>query len=542
MGNEQQIRSVSRPSIEKNHLYIRKPLELDRTRSNKNPQAPIDSLISKEIASNTSSSMQCTLCSMFNLGVFGIFIAEKRTSATRSPAGSKRDTTDEAVSIFTVTYYPSAWLRFLVFTLSWQINPVPFVQLRIPQYLPPDAEVFIAVRNGECSKIQTLIMESKASIYDVVAPYGLSLLNLAIIYGQMEACLLLISLGVHRVPLVNLHSAEKDLWKFWEEYKSWQCALSPSQILGDHGLQMSSQPQRLALNWIYQSSTWEFWDFSRLHKSTLMLSNEDISEVLKNSSLDMDEVDGFGRSAVHLAVYAQNKLALVALIDHGAKLNLQDYTGKMPIHIAASSGSVDFITLLVQGQANVNAQDQLGNTALAYACMEGYRDVVEALLDFGADINMKNFIGESPIRYAIFADNFELTTLLHQRGASFTSKDMWGSSMLHLAIRFNAHRVLRYLLQTVRIRTDGKYNSGKTTFHILAESADTETITIFFKQGEPKLDILSKDNNGLTALDFIERKQWHDITKDLLIDLFLPLTCKEEEGMQFFDALEYQLG
>jgi len=322
------------------------------------------------------------------------------------------------------------------------------------------------------------------------------------------------------IPIVNADSASSDLKQFWEGFLSWKLAISASEILKDHGFQMSSCPQAKALMWIGHELSWNVWQLSRLHKRILSLNNENLTMLAQDPYCDLNETDAFGRTAVHLATYVQNASAVDILVSLGADLNIRDSTGKMPLHIAVSLESSALIKKILLARADINARDQLGNTPLAHACCQGLFDIVEVLLDAGADIDAANLVGETPLRYAIFGDHLDVVKLLHERGASFLTKDVWGSTTLHLAVRFNSYRVLHYLLDNIKMRTDEKYKSGKTIFHIVAESAHEETILTFFSKCTPAVDIRLKDKDGWTALDYIERKHNGDQTKHMLTEIF----------------------
>ena len=96
---------------------------------------------------------------------------------------------------------------------------------------------------------------------------------------------------------------------------------------------------------------------------------------------------------------SESSLATVqALIDAGAKLDLQDFEGSTALHVAALWSSTESLEATVQALidagANVDLQDQNEWTALhhaaRYSSSESSLATVQALIDAGADIDLNS--------------------------------------------------------------------------------------------------------------------------------------------------------
>ena len=78
----------------------------------------------------------------------------------------------------------------------------PTTTLSFPKIVPPDAEIAICIREGKPERIKELLVDGSASPADIVGPYGMTTLSLAISYGQHEVCRLLVAMGAHKYALI----------------------------------------------------------------------------------------------------------------------------------------------------------------------------------------------------------------------------------------------------------------------------------------------------------------------------------------------------
>ena len=89
-----------------------------------------------------------------------------------------------------------------------------------------------------------------------------------------------------------------------------------------------------------------------------------------------------------------------------------DEDGQTALHLAADKGHVDCVNLLLQNGANPNAADTSGISALEAAVIGGNVDVVRILLDAGGDPDQKDIDGETPRTCAEDDDDEEMKILL----------------------------------------------------------------------------------------------------------------------------------
>ncbi|XTI95540.1 hypothetical protein V2W45_1504141, partial [Cenococcum geophilum] len=154
--------------------------------------------ISRSIAPLTPLDADCNvscqcLChratfQMFTLlyGLLGILHIERIGQPILSPACNTHTYRKRCTSSTRISYYLPSLKKCFTINLRIRQNESFSFTLSIPRVRPPDDDLFLSIRNGECDYIKTILDEGRASVGDILAPYGLSPLYLAVLYGQMQ--------------------------------------------------------------------------------------------------------------------------------------------------------------------------------------------------------------------------------------------------------------------------------------------------------------------------------------------------------------------
>jgi ankyrin repeat protein len=133
----------------------------------------------------------------------------------------------------------------------------------------------------------------------------------------------------------------------------------------------------------------------------------------------------------------------IALIDHGADIEMRDNKGCTPLYIAARYQRYDVLLDLMDRGANIDAKDNQGRTPLSVAAENGNINSCLALLERGADVNSKDNDGCTPLHAAsnvdgkMYAANnlyLDICLALINRGADIGAKDNDGMSVLSRAV------------------------------------------------------------------------------------------------------------
>jgi ankyrin repeat protein len=371
--------------------------------------------------------------------------------------------------------------------------------------LPPDSDVFVYIRAGRIEELKTLLIEGRASILDIAAPFGFSTLSLALSYGRMDIYELLLSAGANRCSPVFPDTTGIHLFEFWIKFASPDYKMSAAAILQDDIHHTASVMDARLLDRMLTYPNLESSSFTRLHKCVLGLTTESLRSILPTVS-DIDEVDSVGRTALHLAAYKNDAHTMTLLLSWGADPEIIDHTGKTPLHISASLGSVPCTTALAAHGADLHARDQFGRTPLHHACKLGHLPVVQALLSCKADSEATDFSGDTPLINANFGGNLTIIQLLSQHQANLSHRDEIGFTIVHDTIWFNLHEALQAHLD-VPLRVDQKLQNGKSTLHLLAEEGDEATMRIFLasaRNGLDRLVVEDRDDRGRTAVDYLK--------------------------------------
>ncbi|CAH2400998.1 ankyrin repeat domain-containing protein [Mesorhizobium ventifaucium] len=144
---------------------------------------------------------------------------------------------------------------------------------------------------------------------------------------------------------------------------------------------------------------------------------------------NINEADGGGWSALHLAALNARTAAVEALIEHPAiDVNSRNKWKSTPLSLASARGHYESILALVKHpEIEINARaDYYGRTALIEAAKNGHLDVVKLLVENGADVNLTDKTGRNnALIEATKGRHYEVAGyLLDSRKMNFLNKDM----------------------------------------------------------------------------------------------------------------------
>lgn len=85
-----------------------------------------------------------------------------------------------------------------------------------------------------------------------------------------------------------------------------------------------------------------------------------ISNLLRDDSTLVDDLDGYSRTALMWACHAGHVTCARVLLNHGASLDLTDWCGDTALHEACSKGHKDLASMLLEQGADPIIRDQWG--------------------------------------------------------------------------------------------------------------------------------------------------------------------------------------
>ena len=111
-----------------------------------------------------------------------------------------------------------------------------------------------------------------------------------------------------------------------------------------------------------------------------------VSALLKNGA-DVNAKNGYGESALVLALKGNYDKTAALLIKRGADINIKDSNGNTLLMLAAQNGLKKSAKLMIKKGADVNAAGFEGITPLMMASRHGYGDIVHMFIKKGAAVN-----------------------------------------------------------------------------------------------------------------------------------------------------------
>jgi ankyrin repeat protein len=183
------------------------------------------------------------------------------------------------------------------------------------------------------------------------------------------------------------------------------------------------------------------------------------------------------------AMQARDAIAVRALLEQGAPVNVAQADGVTALHWAAHWNDPHVAALLIRAGANVNAVDEHGVTPLSLACVNASAAMVDGLLKAGADPGLALASGETVLMTAARTGNAAVVKLLLARGADVQAKEREsGQTALMWAVAENHLEVVRLLLQQgadVHARSDG----GFTPLLFAAQQGSVAIATVLLAAG-----------------------------------------------------------
>ncbi len=225
--------------------------------------------------------------------------------------------------------------------------------------------------------------------------------------------------------------------------------------------------------------------------------NKIINLLLAHDKVMIDHADEDGKTALHLAAYRSNVVAVRKLIEKGANPNIIDKEGQSPLHLAANrerNGNVIMDLLLAHSKVKVDDVDGKGQTALHFAAYKSNDNVVKYLIDKGANPNIYDKSGRSPLHVAAQErkGNPIIDLILEAQKVKgigdVNDQIKQGRTALHFAAAYSNEITAEHLINkgaNVNCRT----NAGLTPLHYAALGAEDMDIIDLLLQNINERDI-----------------------------------------------------
>ena len=166
-------------------------------------------------------------------------------------------------------------------------------------------------------------------------------------------------------------------------------------------------------------------DASYLHFCAFFGSREVLKLLLEKHTdiVKIDQKDGEGNTALHLASRNGYSTCVSLLIQKGAKVDEINKAKRTPLFVAIQNAPEELIYNLIRAGADVNAEDRRGLTPLFIASIEGRDTLIPILVNNGANVDARNRFYQTPLMLACKAGNAAAVRELLLSGASLDAKD-----------------------------------------------------------------------------------------------------------------------
>lgn len=253
--------------------------------------------------------------------------------------------------------------------------------------------------------------------------------------------------------------------------------------------------------------------------------------ILGLPGIDVNAVDGLGRTALHHACLREKPEAAKILMAHGASCTAYDAEGMTALHSAMVLGNSDMLQAYDEAQGSFSDWDartrESGDTLLHAAVRGGMEMSIEKLLSLGADLTLTDMQGRSPLHLAIELEKTDLALMLvsnvtARKISLDTLVDMKGHTPLHTAAMTDNSRIAAQLVAAGAdvTLTD---SDGNSALHLAVQRNNYDVAE--FLVNKKQVSVLQANEAGETAL------QLGMTTKnERLFNMLLSAALKEQEA------------
>uniref|UniRef100_A0AAY5KP19 Ion transport domain-containing protein n=1 Tax=Esox lucius TaxID=8010 RepID=A0AAY5KP19_ESOLU len=280
------------------------------------------------------------------------------------------------------------------------------------------------------------------------------------------------------------------------------------------------------------------------------INNTDALSTLLNHGARLCIQNKLGHFAIHTAAFAGAKKAMDVILKAGEEMghsieehiNFLDKSSSSPLHLAVRGGNMDVIKFCVDKGAKIDQQQVDRSTALHFACTQGATEAVKLMLStysrVDSIINLPDGACQTPLHRSTIFDHTELAEYLIGKGADIDYIDRKGLSPLLLATNCGAWRTVSLLLSK-GANMNIKDKSGRNFLHmtILQPKGLRNLPEDVLQLSSVKQLLSSEDSEGCTPLHYACRLGIHESVRNILgLHVSLEVKAKDKKSGLHFAA------
>lgn len=151
-----------------------------------------------------------------------------------------------------------------------------------------------------------------------------------------------------------------------------------------------------------------------------------LHQALQDTTLDLDQLDSWGYTALHWAGILDQPRQVAALLDAGAAVTVAGADGGTALHWLCHHDHPDLVRAMLDHGADPDLPNRWGRTPLHVAVRRGNLGAATVLLVAGADVSAATAEGWTPLHVANLAGHVPMVDLLRQAGADTEAADADG--------------------------------------------------------------------------------------------------------------------
>jgi uncharacterized protein len=199
-----------------------------------------------------------------------------------------------------------------------------------------------------------------------------------------------------------------------------------------------------------------------------------------------------GATALHWAVYEDEKEAVDLLIRAGARVNTANELGATPLWVACAEGRAAMIDVLLRAGADPNLALHTGETPLMTLARTGNLPAVRRLLASGANVNAKESSrSQTALMWAISERHSDVASMLVEFGADVNAR----TSVRRMLVNSGADGTAR--VSSNRVDLFDEEQGGFTPILFAARDGDAASARMLLEKGANAND---KTPTGATTL------------------------------------------
>ncbi len=205
--------------------------------------------------------------------------------------------------------------------------------------------------------------------------------------------------------------------------------------------------------------------------SAISDENEELSNQLINSGIDIQEKDDTGYTPLHIAIICRQPKLALRLIELGADVNRKSRNGDTPLEMAIARKDLELCKALLLRGATVCMP-----SLLEYAAAADFLELMTFLTE------QKTFSGDELTKALFVTYDRDCALFLLGKGANVNSKDDDDNTLLHFAVGRKDFECAERFIQCGAM-VDAVDQRGETPLHYACASGNLDIVELLLKEG-----------------------------------------------------------